>query len=156
MTTRTPFLSITQIDADPDFPGFTIAGEADGFAGRTEVWVTRADLAHFLDTLDALDQTLRGDARLTAGWVTDGVSAQTEDADVDLTVRHDGHSGRLAVSAVLREARGEVGRRHVVRLSFVLPEPNALTRFRVALRSIAVSQSAETAVLSPEPSVARV
>ena len=148
MLNGAPFLAIALIDNDPDFPGFAVSAAADGFAGRADVWVSRAAFASFITALDTLDQSLRGEARLQAGWVSDGANVQDDEIDADVTIRPKGHAGQLQVSVVLCEDRGESDR-NIARLSFAVPEPNALTRFRLSLRDIVSTRSTETAVLTP-------
>jgi hypothetical protein len=144
-----PQLSFAPLGDDAEFPGFLVEVRAEGFGGSTEVWIARADLNRFLDALDALDATLHGEARLTCGWVPVDRSPSVEDTDLDLVIRPDGHAGRLQVDVTARASSRWVNRNsaHIV---FGLPEPNALTGFRRALRDAANDPSNPPAVLSPD------
>jgi hypothetical protein len=149
MTRPSPQLSFTRIEEDADFPGFLVEVRAEGYAGATEVWVARGDLLRFLDELDALEASLHGEARLTCGWVPVGQPQSAEDADLDLVLRPHGHAGQLEATVTMR-ASARWQRRHTAQIAFVLPEPNALTRFRRALGDVAGDPSAGPAVLSPD------
>ena len=142
-----PQLSFTAIEEDPEFPGFSVEVRAEGYAGATEVWVTRGDLDQFLDDLDALDASLQGEARLKCGWVPVGQPPSLEDTDLDLAIHPYGHAGQLQVAVTMR-ASARWPRRHMARIIFELPEPNALTRFRRALRQALGDPSAPPAILS--------
>ena len=144
-----PQLSFTSIEEDPEFPGFSVKVRADGYAGETEVWVTRGDLDRFLEELDALDARLQGEARLKCGWVPVGQppSLEDEDTDLDLAIHRYGHAGQLQVAVTMR-ASARWPRRHMARIVFELPEPNALTRFRHALRQMLGNPLAPPAILS--------
>jgi hypothetical protein len=150
-----PHLSFTRIENDPDFLGFAVEVRAEGFAGATEAWMSRGDLDRFLDELDALDSSLRGEARLTCAWVKVGQPPSLDDTDLKLVVRPYGHAGRLQADVTVR-ASSRWTRRHTAHIVFELPEPNALTRFRRALREAAGDPSAAPAVLSPAFNVAGV
>jgi hypothetical protein len=135
-----PRLAFTLIDADPDVPGFGIAGGADGFHGRTEVWASRADLAAFLAALAEFDAALKGEMRWRAGF--------EPEPSFQLLIRPEGASGRLAVAADIAASHAAQSQ-HRVQFSFVLPEPNALTRFRLGLAALLRGDATEDAVLTP-------
>jgi hypothetical protein len=149
MEVPSPRLTFSSIEDDPEYPGFLVEVHADGYAGATEVWVSRRDLRAFLDALDALDASLRGEARLKCGWVPVGQPEAPEHADLDLVIRPYGRAGQLQAEVAMR-ASSRWGRRHAVQLSFELPEPGALTRFRRALRDVADDPTAPSAILTPD------
>ena len=66
----------------------------------------------------------------------------------ELVIRPDGASGRLAVGVEM-VASPAAPSPHRVQFSFQLPEPNALTRFRIALAALASGDGTEDAVLTP-------
>ena len=148
-----PHLSFSVIDGDPDFPGFAVEVRADGYAGATDIWVARPQIAEFLSALDALDSRLQGEARLTAGWVRAGAPASAADADLadadlEVTVRPYGRAGQLEADVTIR-ASARWSRRHTAQIGFVIPEPNALSRFRTALRTLVEGHGDRPAVLTP-------
>ena len=135
-----PHLTFDLVDPDPSAPGFAVEAQAEGYAGATEVWLMRGDALAFADALDALDATLRGEARLRAGW--DDVP------DLELVIRPHGRAGALEADVRLH-ASVRWTHRHEVHLRIVLPEPAALTRFREAFRAMLAPGGPSRAVLSP-------
>ena len=80
-----PTLAFELIDADVRAPGFRVTAQGEGYSGYTEIWLYRADLDAFVDALDRLDASLKGEARVRAGWV-DQAEAPTDDK-ADLLLR---------------------------------------------------------------------
>ena len=128
-----PSLSFELIDDDSVFPGFFVAAQGDGYSGATEVWLARAQAEDFLDALDRLDASLKGEVLLRAGWVDQDDPAADAKADLLLAIRPWGHAGQIEVDVTLRASASQHGQ-NMARIWFVFPEPNALTRFRRALR----------------------
>jgi hypothetical protein len=142
-----PSLSFHQIDDDLDTPGFFVEAHGDRYSGVTEIWLFRGHINEFVDALDQLDSSLKGEARLRAGWVDQGEEPSDAAADLVLVIRPWGAAGQLEVDVTMR-ASATVGGRNSVRVWFVIPEPNALTRFRKALRSLAGGGAAAPAILT--------
>ena len=71
-----------------DYLAFVATTSQYGFAGRTLFWVSRDYLESFISELDALDATLRGEARLRCGW--------GDDVLFELAILSEGHGGRLS------------------------------------------------------------
>jgi hypothetical protein len=148
MTSDLPQLSVDLIDNDADFPGFAVEARADSYSGATDVWISRTEVVPFLDALDALDSQLNKEARLVAGWSGAHDSKSSGEADLELTIRPFGKAGQLEVEVLMRaSARWE--RRHIAHLTFRLPEHNALTAFRKALRAMVMGQNQGPVVLTP-------
>ena len=140
-------LSFTRIDDDLEAAGFFVEANADGYSGATEIWLFRGHINEFLDSLDQLDSSLKGEARLRAGWVDQGEEPSDDAADLLLIVRPWGSAGQLEVD-VRMKASASLGGRNAARVWFVIPEPNALTRFRKALRALANGDTATPAILT--------
>jgi hypothetical protein len=139
MAALPPHLAFTLLEADPAAPGFTVDAQADGYAGATEVWLMRGDALAFADALDALDSSLRGEARLRAGW--------GDVPDLELVIRPHGRAGALEADVRLF-ASARWPHRHAVHVRLVLPEPGALTRFREAFRAMLAPDGPSCAVLT--------
>jgi hypothetical protein len=129
-------ISFELIDDDLEAPGFRVSAQGNGYAGVTDIWLMRPDADAFLDSLDRLDASLRGEALLRAGWVEPGEEATDAMADLLLAIRPWGHAGQLEVDVTVRASASQGGK-NMARIWFVLPEPNVLTRFRHALRALA-------------------
>ena len=113
------------------------------YSGHTDFWVVRDDLERFLRDLEHLDRHLKGEASIRCGWGDDVYFA--------LAARPEGSTGKLLVLVEIA-ALADSGPMHRLSTSFVLPDPNALSRFNKALRAALVASSEGPAgVLSPEP-----
>jgi hypothetical protein len=53
----------------------------------TEIWLFRGHINEFVDALDQLDSSLKGEARLRAGWVDPGEEPSDAAADLVLVIR---------------------------------------------------------------------
>lgn len=133
------FVRWSVIDPDIDYPRFVIEAEADGFSAHTEVWLPRNQLRDFVRDLKSLDSTLRGRAAIE---VDDGVSGSAA-----MTIQPYGHTGRLRVDLMLVNVSTDFG--NEARLSFLLPEPNVLSRFVSEMTELASGTRTESAVLTP-------
>src|SRR5688500_18628649 len=97
-----PTLAFELIDADVRAPGFRVTAQGDGYSGNTEIWLMRADADAFLDALDRLDSSLKGEARVRAGWVDQGEAPTDAKADLLLRICPWGHAGQLEVDVTMR------------------------------------------------------
>jgi hypothetical protein len=142
-----PSLAFELIDDDPLAPGFRVTARGGDYSGATEIWLMRADAEAFLDALNRLDASLNGEARLRAGWVEQGEAPTDAKADLVLAIRQFGHAGQLEVDVTVRASASQGGR-NSARVWFVLPEPNALTRFRRTLEGLVGGNMGGPAVLT--------
>ena len=142
-----PSVAVELVDADSLAPGFRVSAQGDGYSGHTAIWLLRGDADAFLEALDRLDVSLKGEARLRAGWVEPGEAATDAKADLVLAIRPTGHAGRLEVDVTMREPHSG-DERNSARIRFVLPEPSALTRFRRALHPLMQGVAGAPAVLT--------
>ena len=142
-----PTLAFELIDADVRAPGFRVTARGEGYSGNTEIWLMRADADAFLDALDRLDSSLKGEARVRAGWVDQGEAPTDAKADLLLRISPWGHAGQLEVDVTMRASDSQGGQ-NMARIWFVLPEPSALTRFRRALRGLVEGTNCAPAVLT--------
>jgi len=140
-----PSVAFELVDNDALAPGFRIAAQGDGYSGHTTIWLMRADADAFLDALERLDTSLKGEALLRAGWVDRGESPTDAKADLVLAIRPFGHAGQLEVEVTVRARY--VGR-NTARIWFVIPEPGALSRFRRALQPLVAGTQGAPAVLT--------
>ena len=94
------------------------------FSGHTDFWAVSNDMNRFLQDLETLDRRLTGETSISCGW--------GEDVYFGLSVRPEGSTGKLQVLVEIA-APSDVGTMmHRLSTSFVLPEPNALSRFNKA------------------------
>jgi hypothetical protein len=134
-------------DPDLDYPSLIVEAATDGFAAATEVWLPRAHLRAFLAQLEEFDRTLSGSAILEAD---DGVCGA-----IRLALQPHGRAGRVRVDVDLKRHIVE-GFSQAARLAYVLPEPNAVTRFRLGLARALAGEPDGSALLSelPQPAPA--
>ena len=115
---------------------------AFGFAGVADVWLTLRDFVSFVEALDQLDTTLRGEANLVCGWGTQ--------EELNLRIQPHGHSGRLLVRSELSAHGPREDQFHTVNVEFVAL-PNALTDFRRDLRRFLAADYDVVCVMRGEP-----
>ena len=142
-----PSVAFELVDHDALAPGFRVTAQGDGYSGHTTIWLMRADADAFLDALERLDTSLKGEALMRAGWVERAELPTDAKADLLFAIRPFGHAGQLEVDLTLR-ARDGGGGRNSVRIWFVIPEPSALTRFRRALHPLVAGTVGAPAVLT--------
>ena len=125
-----------------DYLSLAARVSAFGFAGHALVWLTLRDFLSFLESLDQLDATLRGDAELVCGWGTQ--------EELRLRIQPHGHSGRLPIRTELSAQGPREEQFHKVSVEFVAM-PNTLTDFRRDLRRFLVADYDAVCVFRGEP-----
>ena len=124
-----------------DYLAFVATTSQYGFAGRTLFWVSRDYLESFISELDALDATLRGEARLRCGW--------GDDVLFELAILSEGHGGRLRVKIGITSDSRSVESSQLVTTFVIMP--NTLTSFRKALSDILFTKAPGVAELAIDP-----
>jgi hypothetical protein len=121
-------VTLTEFETDPSgeqvYVSMTLEVEAKPFTGASHCTVLGCDLAAFLDELDSLARTSKGEARMVGGW--------GEREYVQLTLRPHGSLGHIALHVMLREYQPDTDFRVE---GTIVTEPQLLIEFSAALWS---------------------
>ena len=126
-------VTLTEFETDPAgeqvYVSMTLEVEAKPFTGASHCTVLGRNLAAFVDELDLLARTSKGEARMVGGW--------GEREYVQLSLRPHGSLGHIALHIMLREYQPDTDFRVEGTL---ITEPQLLIEFSAALRSALQAQ----------------